>query len=93
MNTFTNCYAVDCGTGFRLGEGFQGSFNGGGAIGCDVGMDVHKNTDAKMVGMEIKRNNVGVNVRDGSVSQRKVGRNEKCPCGSGLKYKRCCIDK
>lgn len=22
--------------------------------------------------------------------QRKVGRNEPCPCGSGLKYKRCC---
>jgi len=24
---------------------------------------------------------------------RKVGRNEPCPCGSGLKYKHCCIDK
>ncbi|HEV7404294.1 MAG TPA: SEC-C metal-binding domain-containing protein [Chthoniobacteraceae bacterium] len=23
----------------------------------------------------------------------KVGRNELCPCGSGLKYKRCCADK
>lgn len=23
----------------------------------------------------------------------KVGRNEPCPCGSGLKYKRCCLDK
>ena len=23
----------------------------------------------------------------------KVGRNDPCPCGSGLKYKRCCIDK
>jgi hypothetical protein len=22
-----------------------------------------------------------------------VSRNEPCPCGSGLKYKRCCIDK
>lgn len=21
------------------------------------------------------------------------GRNEKCPCGSGKKYKHCCIDK
>ncbi len=20
----------------------------------------------------------------------KVGRNERCPCGSGLKYKKCC---
>lgn len=23
----------------------------------------------------------------------KIGRNERCPCGSGKKYKRCCIDK
>ena len=23
----------------------------------------------------------------------KIGRNEPCPCGSGKKYKRCCIDK
>lgn len=22
-----------------------------------------------------------------------IGRNEKCPCGSGLKYKKCCIDR
>lgn len=26
-------------------------------------------------------------------SKPKIGRNEKCPCGSGLKYKKCCIDK
>ncbi|RAZ95039.1 hypothetical protein DK853_32050, partial [Klebsiella oxytoca] len=23
-------------------------------------------------------------------SQRKIGRNEPCPCGSGKKYKNCC---
>jgi len=23
----------------------------------------------------------------------KIGRNESCPCGSGLKYKKCCLDK
>lgn len=23
----------------------------------------------------------------------KIGRNEPCPCGSGKKYKKCCIDK
>jgi len=23
----------------------------------------------------------------------KIGRNEPCPCGSGQKYKRCCLDK
>lgn len=29
---------------------------------------------------------VGARLRDG----RKVGRNERCPCGSGRKYKQCC---
>jgi len=24
---------------------------------------------------------------------RKVGRNDPCPCGSGLKYKKCCLNK
>ena len=24
-------------------------------------------------------------------TERKIGRNEKCPCGSGKKYKKCCI--
>jgi uncharacterized protein YecA (UPF0149 family) len=23
----------------------------------------------------------------------KIGRNERCPCNSGLKFKRCCLDK
>jgi len=26
-------------------------------------------------------------------SGKKVGRNEPCPCGSGKKYKKCCLDK
>lgn len=24
---------------------------------------------------------------------KKIGRNDTCPCGSGLKYKKCCLDK
>lgn len=23
----------------------------------------------------------------------KIGRNDPCPCGSGLKYKKCCLNK
>lgn len=26
-------------------------------------------------------------------TSRQVGRNEACPCGSGRKYKHCCLDK
>ena len=25
--------------------------------------------------------------------RRKIGRNDPCPCGSGLKYKKCCMNK
>ena len=28
-----------------------------------------------------------------TTSGRPVGRNEPCPCGSGRKYKHCCLDK
>lgn len=31
--------------------------------------------------------------KTGSIGRAKIGRNERCPCGSGLKYKRCCLRK
>jgi preprotein translocase subunit SecA len=31
--------------------------------------------------------------KQSSVSEQKVGRNDPCPCGSGLKYKNCCGKK
>ena len=31
-------------------------------------------------------------VRDNPVRSNKIGRNEKCPCGSNLKYKKCCLN-
>ena len=30
------------------------------------------------------------NAEESKVNDKKVGRNEKCPCGSGKKYKHCC---
>lgn len=30
---------------------------------------------------------------DTSTSERKIGRNDPCPCGSGKKYKKCCLPK
>lgn len=27
------------------------------------------------------------------LQRKKIGRNEKCPCGSGKKYKQCCLKK
>ena len=34
---------------------------------------------------------VGRNTEAVSTGSRKVGRNDPCPCGSGKKYKRCCL--
>lgn len=28
--------------------------------------------------------------RDGAIHVKKIGRNDPCPCGSGLKVKNCC---
>jgi PBP1b-binding outer membrane lipoprotein LpoB len=30
--------------------------------------------------------------KDKHVMTKKIGRNEPCPCGSGKKYKKCCLD-
>jgi len=32
-------------------------------------------------------------IKAGYLRPKKVGRNEPCPCGSGKKYKKCCLDK
>ena len=32
-------------------------------------------------------------VETGEIPGVKVGRNDPCPCGSGKKYKRCCMEK
>lgn len=30
---------------------------------------------------------------DGSIKECTIGRNDLCPCGSGKKYKKCCLQK
>ncbi len=37
-------------------------------------------------GKVVSESNIG---KDGSIQKTKVGRNDLCPCGSGLKYKKC----
>jgi hypothetical protein len=37
--------------------------------------------------------NVGDAVAQQTVTRSKTGRNEPCPCGSGKKYKKCCMNK
>ena len=43
---------------------------------------------------DIKASEVPPNLAASSVRKsRKIGRNEPCPCGSGKKYKKCCLNK
>ena len=34
--------------------------------------------------------NILLNPQKTMIAEKKVGRNEPCPCGSGKKYKKCC---
>jgi len=34
----------------------------------------------------------GKRIKGPLILPKKTGSNEKCPCGSGLKFKKCCID-
>jgi len=40
-----------------------------------------------------KGTNFSSNITDPIKVEKKVGRNEPCPCGSGKKYKKCCLRK
>lgn len=50
-----------------------------------AGMD-----DIKDMGLTNKQKNAVISPIRDSKTDPKIGRNEKCPCGSGLKYKKCC---
>lgn len=40
-----------------------------------------------------QQNNIFEETTELKAENRKIGRNEQCPCNSGLKYKKCCINK
>ncbi|WP_175463967.1 SEC-C metal-binding domain-containing protein, partial [Vibrio cholerae] len=45
----------------------------------------------KAIPKEIKNNTKKISPSDIQKKMKfKIGRNDKCPCGSGNKYKRCC---
>jgi uncharacterized protein YecA (UPF0149 family) len=49
-----------------------------------------KQKETKQVSLKDHRSKLGKKLT--SVRRRrKIGRNEACPCGSGLKYKKCCL--
>ena len=55
-------------------------------------MDVEK-LKALGLGRYVKPMTVQPTMRQMARRPPKVGRNEPCPCGSGKKFKRCCLGK
>lgn len=41
----------------------------------------------------MNKGNIPMNPHETTKSSRKIARNDKCPCGSGKKYKKCCLVK
>ncbi len=50
-----------------------------------------RHKEMKRVGAEIAK--LSGNFQAPVVTNKKVNRNDPCPCGSGKKYKKCCIDR
>lgn len=42
---------------------------------------------------ELSRKNKSSGLESVSSARTEVGRNDPCPCGSGKKYKKCCLNK
>ena len=66
-----------------------------GNIGEDVikllfAVRLKTNIERKQVSKPTATNEGGDTVRKPVVKEKKVGRNDLCPCGSGKKYKKCC---
>jgi preprotein translocase subunit SecA len=70
------------------------TYQSGGGSGGSSSYTVGSATTTDDRGRQVERRQDGSTVRrvsagDTYTSEEKVGRNEPCPCGSGLKYKRC----
>lgn len=56
-------------------------------------LQARREAPAPMVGSQIKKSPFAKRKESGEgegKKKKKIGRNDPCPCGSGLKYKRCC---
>jgi len=59
-----------------------------------VGIEPDKPEDISDVERLLNRNKARRSKpRAAMTGKSKVGRNDPCPCGSGLKYKQCCLKK
>ena len=72
---------------FGLAIRLDGSIQVAGEI--TAALDIHKQIEQKNLNAQ---SSYPLNMASGRKAMRKIGRNERCPCGSGKKFKHCCID-
>ena len=64
-----------------------------------IGAAVHESAGSTIQNMRAQADQTSANTTEGKKQepirnrQQKVGRNDPCPCGSGKKYKNCCMRK
>lgn len=102
MNRIIDCRFENCGGGIFLGDGTQAYIEGCEAVNCGVGYTFHQNSNVQMIRSSSINNQVGVDIIEShantnaiapnKLTNKKVNgrsRNKPCPCGSGLKTKKC----
>lgn len=59
-----------------------------------IGTEVFTGPSARAVHEAMDARKQKIEAAGGTIIHRaRIGRNVSCPCGSGLKFKKCCIDK
>ena len=58
-----------------------------------LGLRTHRSTPPPINYLGIPLGGWGNQLSEEAVQHEKVGRNDPCPCGSGKKYKMCCLNK
>jgi len=67
----------------RIEKSIEDNFN-------ELGQIFKEERKARMFMTDVMGNTTGSDDYDG-ISEEKTGRNDPCPCGSGKKYKKCCL--
>lgn len=86
----------------NIDGGVPSILDGAGAIKDVVGAETIKNIEEyeEATAQQVPQEMQAVDVREFMARMRtkpvirdykKIGRNDPCPCGSGLKYKKCCL--
>lgn len=75
-----------------LQEYIENGWNEENIVNID-GIDYNLEYEPTIINMVQMIDNSILNRNKPYISEEKIGRNDLCPCGSGKKYKKCCLDE